>query len=354
MSETTQIRSTLDVGEARKIVGNLFEPKQHLYWIDFLGSLTVGFFCFYWVRHVDHWWLTILCFLISCFAFYRTVLFTHEMTHLRKETFRIFRVVWNLLCGIPFLLPSYSYYIHIAHHRREDYGTRRDGEYIMLGSGPPWKIIAYLLQAFIIPICAMFRFVVLTPIAWVVPSVRRWVDRHASSLVMDWSYERPDPTPEERPIWRMEEAGCFLVWCVLILLLVLQIQPLSWLLQAYCTGVFIILLNQIRTAAAHRFVSRGEEMDFTEQIVDSVNVPGISPLTSLWAPVGLRYHALHHLFPALPYHSLHAAHTRLMEQLPEDSPYRLTVRSSLLDAFVDLWRTARETHRQAVRRPVPE
>jgi hypothetical protein len=36
-------------------------------------------------------------------------------------------------------------------------------------------------------------------------------------------------------------------------------------------------------------------------------------------PLGLRYHALHHLFPSLPYHALGTAHRRLIVALPPDS-----------------------------------
>ncbi len=41
----------------------------------------------------------------------------------------------------------------------------------------------------------------------------------------------------------------------------------------------------------------GEVMSVTEQYLDSVNVPPPGLLPALWAPVGLRYHALHHLLP---------------------------------------------------------
>eukprot|EP01035_Chromulina_nebulosa_P007781 gene7781-10516_t len=42
----------------------------------------------------------------------------------------------------------------------------------------------------------------------------------------------------------------------------------------------------------------------TAQYLDSVNVPPPGLLPALWAPVGLRYHALHHLLPSVPYHAL--------------------------------------------------
>jgi len=53
-------------------------------------------------------------------------------------------------------------------------------------------------------------------------------------------------------------------------------------------------------------------------------------------PIGMRYHALHHLFPTMPYHSVAAAHRLLMEQLPLDSPYRATNRNGFLQAAGDL------------------
>ena len=44
-------------------------------------------------------------------------------------------------------------------------------------------------------------------------------------------------------------------------------------------------------------------------------------LPALWAPVGLRYHALHHLLPGLPYHALGEAHRRLSGVLPQESQF---------------------------------
>ena len=141
MANTRQSGAELSLNEAKRIVADLFEPKPLLYWCDFLASIAFGYFCFFWVRHVDAWWLSGRCFLGSCFAIYRAVLFAHELTHLREGAFWAFRVVWNLLCGIPCLLPSYAYYIHLAHHRGGDYGTERDGEYIQLGSGSPGSFL---------------------------------------------------------------------------------------------------------------------------------------------------------------------------------------------------------------------
>src|SRR3546814_2906513 len=54
-------------------------------------------------------------------------------------------------------------------------------------------------------------------------------------------------------------------------------------------------LNQIRTLVAHLWENDGEVLTVTGQFLDSVNVPPPGLLPELWAPVGLRYHALHHL-----------------------------------------------------------
>ena len=72
-----------------------------------------------------------------------------------------------------------------------------------------------------------------------------------------------------------------------------------------------------------------------EQLEDSVNIEGHWFWTELFFPLGLRYHALHHLFPSIPYYNLGRAHRRLMATLPEDSAYRATV-------YPSYWSVVRE------------
>jgi len=57
--------------------------------------------------------------------------------------------------------------------------------------------------------------------------------------------------------------------------------------------------------------------------------------------VGLRYHALHHLFPSIPYHNLSEAHRRIMRSLPDWEAYRRATYPTFLAAVEDLWRSAR-------------
>lgn len=343
--------------EARALVRDLFTPRAAIYWVDFLTTILVGHTCFGLTRLLYEWrleplWLRLLCMLltfsIQCACFYRAVMFVHELVHLPDRKFRVFRVVWNLLCGIPFLLPSFMYYTHLDHHRRKLFGTREDGEYLPLARMAPWWIVVYLSQCLWVPPLAVIRFGLLTPLGWFSPRLRRWIHQRASSLVMDPTYIRPLPTAEGWRYIRLQETACFLwVWgCVLVPVLVLNRWPGPLVVQGYLTAVVLVLLNALRTLAAHRWASDGREMTFVQQMLDSVVLDNDSLPAILINPVGLRYHATHHLFPSMPYHNMRAAHKRLMAHLPPDSPYRQTVAHSVCAVIVDLWRRAAAFHRQ--------
>ena len=101
-------------------------------------------------------------------------------------------------------------------------------------------------------------------------------------------------------------------------------------------------MNSLRTHAAHAYRNPDDHaMSVVEQYLDSVDVPGNLFLTALWAPVGLRYHATHHLFPNLPYHNLGKARRRLVRDLGDNSQYLMTTRNSLWDALRRIWNEAK-------------
>ena len=125
------------------------------------------------------------------------------------------------------------------------------------------------------------------------------------------------------------------------MLLITRTIPIGFLITAYLLSVYVMLLNNLRTLGAHRYTSGGHEGSFMDQLLDSINYPRHPFLSSLWGPIGLRFHALHHLFPSLPYHNLATAHERLMAELPADSPYRQTVSEGLLISLRQLWQASR-------------
>lgn len=342
------------MAQARRIVGERFQPQAAIYWTDLMVTWVLGIAAFRLVREP---WLgapaRLALFVVSCLLIYRAGLFIHELVHLPAGRFHGFRIVWNLLCGIPFLIPSFVYYTHLDHHRRRHYGTKDDGEYLPLAHRSRWWIIGYLAQSLIIPVLAVIRFGVLTPLTWLHPAIRNWVHRHTSSMIIDPMYHRPLPTARVLTIVRLQELGCFAFIVAFATLLIVGRLPWFVLLQAYATGVVVITINAIRTLAAHRWLGEGEQLTFLEQLVDSVNVPAGNWWNILWAPVGLRFHALHHLFPTLPYHALSEAHRRLMAELPADSPYRATESPSLAAALADLWRRAGADHAVQIVDPQP-
>ena len=192
------------------------------------------------------------------------------------------------------------------------------------------------------PILGVARFLLLTLLTWFHPRLRHIIYQRASSLVIDTSCIRPAATRNVLWIIRFQEVCCFL-WCFGIAAVPRVFfgqWPIPFVIHAYLTGVAIISINTIRTLGSHRWSNDGEEMTFVEQMLDSVDYPHRAPITELWGPVGTRFHALHHLFPSLPYHAMPAAHRRLTAQLPSDSPYRLTQRVTLFGALRELWQQA--------------
>jgi fatty acid desaturase len=118
------------------------------------------------------------------------------------------------------------------------------------------------------------------------------------------------------------------------------------LLYWYAATALASVTNAFRTLAAHRYEGSGASRSRAAQLVDSVDVEG-AWWTELWAPVGLRFHALHHYFPGIPYHNLRRAHECLLRELPAEAPYHHVMQSSLLAALTSLYARGRDNHRQS-------
>ncbi|KAA5546206.1 fatty acid desaturase [Roseiconus nitratireducens] len=355
VAEPGRAARSFSFAQARTLIGDLTAPNPRIYWTDFLLSIFGGYLAFAATLHVPRlFWpapwvipVVIVSYLITIALFMRSVMFIHELVHLPKKGFRGFRIAWNLLCGIPFFVPSFLYYPHVDHHRRKHYGTDHDGEYLALSHHSRWLIIGFIVQAMVIPFLGLFRFVVLSPICWFIPGARQWVHRHASTMLVDPFYQRNDASPELMRIVLLQEFGCFVAGCMLLFRQ--RIVTGEWFdplwIVAYAVAIGLLTLNEVRTLGAHRWTGKGEEMTFEEQLLDSVNYPDHAWISELWGPIGTRYHALHHLFPRLPYHHLPEAHRRLVEGLPPDSPYHDTIATSLTKELVALWRRAQNRDR---------
>jgi fatty acid desaturase len=346
MSSTERVES-FPLADARRLVRKLTVPDPRIYWADFSFHIVLGWGAFVIALRLPSpsIWQG-LCYVVSALALYRAVIFTHELAHLKRGSFGLFRLVWNATCGAPLMVPSFIYRgVHNDHHKRALYGTKGDGEYLPFGTGRPYAIVAYLLLIFVLPLLLAGRFIVLTPLSYLHRSMRHFVWERGSSLAIDLSYRRPEPSSRDDPTWRLQELFTCLYGITAVTLVATGVMSSGVLLLWYLVTVFIFLLNSLRTLVAHRYLNPGDRaMSVSEQYLDSVNVPGNLFLTALWAPVGLRYHATHHLFPSIPYHALGEAHRRLAEELPDDSLYLRTSEGSLWEALRSLWNDARVSH----------
>lgn len=339
--------SKFSFSQARSLIDGLGKPKPWVYWTDFLCSIITGHIAFGLMVHSVREGpvslsLVIPAYVVTVIAYMRGLMFIHELVHLPPSGFRGFRIVWNLLCGIPMFVPSFLYYPHVDHHRRKHYGTDRDGEYLSLSHRGRLLIIGFVIQATLIPFLALFRFAVLSPICWIIPGARQWVHRHASTMLVDPFYERRDTGGPLMRTVVLQEALTF-AWAM-IFLWTWYFRTGQWFnpmwMVGYAVAVGLLVLNEVRTLGAHRWMGEGEEMTFDQQMLDSVNYPHAPWISELWGPIGTRYHALHHLFPRLPYHDLGTAHRRLVAGLPEDSPYHDTIAPSLTSEIRALWKRA--------------
>lgn len=335
------------------IVSDLMRPRMRVYWADFLLSLLVGVVAFAAVLPLLGWSLVagVLVSVVSIVALYRAVVFLHEIVHFRsRRQFGRFRLGWNLLCGIPLFMPVFMYECHAEHHSQRWYGTSHDAEYLPLARMAPREIVKLLAVVPVLPLFGPLRFGLLTPISWFLPRLRTYVYENMSALKLDVDYRgRPPSNPSERRSWMRQELGCFVVfWTVAAGVLSGHI-PWPLVLQWYLTYAGIVGLDTVRLLGAHRYLGNEDSMSVVEQMLDTYNYPRRRAITELWAPVGLRMHALHHLLPGLPYHAYQEAHLRLVDQLPATSPYRSTESTGLFWSVRQLWRSSTSASRDRAR-----
>ena len=185
----------------------------------------------------------------------------------------------------------------------------------------PWSLPLFVEVAALAPIALLVRFALLAPLSLVVPPLRRWLVARASGLAINPQFGRRPAEGALRTQWIMQEIATSLWAIVLLALVATGVIPLKGFLVFLGITSGVTVINQLRTLVAHLWENEGEAMTVTAQYLDSGNVPPPSTLPALWAPVGLRYHALHHLLPGVPYHARGEAHRRLSAALSADSPY---------------------------------
>ena len=322
---------------AADLTRQLNSPNAAIYWADMIGSAVVGYGALALAIFTHVLPLAIVAGAVSILALYRAGLFIHEITHLKAGSLRGFKLAWNALVGVPLFVPSFMYEgIHNMHHAKIRYGTVEDPEYLPLALMKPWTLPVFVLAALLAPVALIFRYAVLTPLSLLIPPLRTLVVARFSGLQINPLFRRKSPEGEFARQWGWMEGAASLWGIALLAMVATGVIPLRAFLIFLAVASGVMLLNQVRTLVAHLWENDGDPMSVTAQFLDSVNVPPPGPLAEIWAPVGLRYHATHHLLPGLPYHALPAAHRRLAALLGEGSTYHRSSHRGLWPLVVRL------------------
>lgn len=314
--DATMLRTAVD------LTRDLSAASPLIYWGDLIASAVIGYAALYAAIVAPTLGWAILAGIVATLALYRAGSFIHEVTHIKHSSLPGFRLGWNALIGVPLMVPSFMYEgVHTLHHARTRYGTAEDPEYLPLALMKPWTVPVFVAVSALAPIALLIRFAILSPLSLVVPGLRATLIARYSSLSINPAFRRRAPDGALAQQWRWQEAATSLWAIALIVATATGVLPLRAVAVFLIVASAVAVLNQVRTLVAHLWENEGEAMTVTAQYLDSVNVPPPALLPVLWAPVGLRYHALHHLLPSLPYHALGEAHRRLSAALDPASPY---------------------------------
>ena len=317
----------VDFKLVQAMVADLRKPNQAHYFIDVLLCAIIGWAAFIYALAPNPLWLRLPIFLLAAVFLYRGLSFIHEIFH--QQGMKLFRYLWHAVLGIPLLIPFLLYLpIHQEHHNKSAYGTLKDGEYENLkgkwGAGTTKLFMLNLLM----PLVLLIRFAILPPLALIFPQIRDKVIPNFIHLAVRVPFTAPQLKESARKEAQIVE-WCCCAWSWALIIISIWFGWTFFLALAMLQ-ILMAYMNTIRAlGATHLYVEQEEGRDARGQLLDSINVDSNGPLALILCPVGLRFHALHHIAPYLPYHSMPTAHRRLMMHLPKDSEYHYVTVSSL-------------------------
>ena len=243
------------IREAHAQVADLFARNPLTYWLDLLASAGLAWTAtgvYFLAAPGSLWQLAGL--IVAGVCFYRAGTFMHEIIHMARGEMRGFKLAWNLLVGIPLLMPWILYRNHIEHHSRAHFGTPRDGEYLPLAAAPLRETLIYLVQIPLLSLLVLARFAIAGPVSRLSPRLRRWLLHNGSAYVSNPYYQKPFPDKEQAHLSRMEWLAFGWVALWLGLTLFGPVEAVHWLL-AWALHAWTLGLNWVRNLAAHGYAN---------------------------------------------------------------------------------------------------
>ncbi len=310
----------------------LYKHNYLLYWLDHSISLSLFLISVFLYYKSDATTLKLFAFSISVIFLYRSLIFIHEIVHFTKSSYVPgFSSFWNITCGIPFLIPTFMYKCHLQHHGK-CYSTINDPEYLPFVSYNKRQFILFMLHPFVLPFLLYLRFTLLTFLSYFFNRVRLVVDERFSSLAINPLY-RHKTTNNKKLLLnnRIQESLCFIYLTLVSFAVLYKYIALNIIIYIYFVVVFILFINSLRTLVAHRY-NLNQNTNIVGQVNDSINHDH-GMFAFLWAPIGLRFHALHHMYQSIPYHNLSKLHRILANSLLYDSFYQKCSAKSLFDSL---------------------
>ena len=199
--------------------------------------------------------------LVAILALYRAGSFIHELTHIKRTRCRGFRLVWNLIIGVP----AAGAVLHVRRRPQPApcQDLLRDGqrpEYLPLALMKPWTLPVFLIAAALAPVGMLIRFGMLAPLSLLSPKLRETVVAAIPGLQINPQFRRPRPRANFAATgwrWRPPAAsGRSRCWR--------WSRPASSRSRAFLIflGVAsgVMFLNQVRTLVAHLWENDGEPM----------------------------------------------------------------------------------------------
>ena len=339
-----RVRQTLNVGEILNEIGPDFESSRIIYWSDLLASAFVGW----------------LAFVISARATFRFAAArdcqlgrrssrycalrssSTNSAHLKRGQIPGFELVWNLIVGIPFMIPSLMYVgSHMDHHKRMGFGTNDDPEYAQIARWSRLRIVTFVFMVALLPLALAAAMGCTRPALSALPAASAVRGRQTLDA-RDQCRLRP-PDAQGRPasnagMPRKRAQPCsYGRWSARVIA--------GWIpIEVDRSVVHHRRRRALRESGADaprarlRERGRADGRRGSAPRLRSIYAAGRF-VTTLIAPVGLRFHALHHYLPFIPYHSLGLVHRRLLAELPQNAPYRATLRDGV-GTLRGLWRNA--------------